>query len=130
MNKTRIVSGLVSLVAIATLVGCSEVNSDLEDENRAFVYTITEKPTAYQEADRLGIWYPASDFEPLGLYLAPNRPIEIHVTNTQGNSQPKLLVGTYSRYEYADVPTVYELAAGWNTIADPEGGLLYLQFVT
>jgi len=130
MNRKKIVSGLVPLLVIATSVGCSGDHSDLEDENRAFVYAITEKPTAYQEADRLGIWYPASDFEPLGLYLTPNRPIEIHVENTQGNSQPKLLVGTYSRYTYADVPTVYELAAGSNTIADPEGGLLYLQFVT
>jgi len=130
MNKTRIVSGLVPLVVIATLVGCTEVHSDLEDENRAFVYTITEKPTAYQEADRLGIWYPASDFEPLGLYLSPDQPIEIDVENTRGNTQPRFLVGTYSRYEYGDVPTVYELAAGRNTITDPEGGLLYLQFVT
>jgi len=130
MKKTRIVSGLVSLVVIATLVGCSGDHSDLENENRTFVYTITEKPTAYLEADRLGIWFPASDFEALGLYLAPNRPIEVHVKNTNGNSQPKLLVGTYSRYKYADVPTVYELAAGCNTIVDPTGGLLYLQFVT
>jgi len=130
MKKTRIVSGLVSLVVIATLVGCSGDHSDLENENRTFVYTIIEKPTAYLEADRLGIWFPASDFEALGLYLAPNRPIEVHVKNTNGNSQPKLLVGTYSRYKYADVPTVYELAAGCNTISDPKGGLLYLQFVT
>ena len=130
MNKSGIVSGLVSLLVIATLVGCSEDNSDLEDENRPFVYTITEKPTAYQEADRLGIWFPASDFEPLGLYLSPDQPVEIDVRNIRGNSQPKLLVGTYSRYKYADVPTVYELAAGCNTISDPKGGLLYLQFVT
>ena len=130
MNSTRIVSGLVSLMVIATLVGCSGDHSDLENENRASVYTITEKPTAYQEADRLGIWYPASDFEPLGLYLPPDQPIEIDVKNLRGDSLPRLLVGTYSRYKYADVPTVYELAAGWNTIADSEGGLLYLQFVT
>jgi hypothetical protein len=131
MNKTRIVSGLSSLLVIATLVGYAEENdSDLEDVNRTFVFTITEKPTAYQEADRLGIWFPASDFEPLGLFLSPDQPVEIDVRNIRGNSQPKLLVGTYSRYKYADVPTVYELAAGRNTIADPEGGLLYLQFVT
>ena len=123
MNKTRIVAGLLSLAAIATLVACA-------GENRTSVYAITEKPTAYQEADRLGIWFPASDFEPLGLYLAPNQSIEINVRNIQGDSQPKLLVGTYSRYKYGDVPTVYELTVGSNTITDPEGGLLYLQFVT
>jgi len=130
MNTTRIGSGLVSLVVVATFVGCSGDHSVLENEDRAFVYTITEKPTAYQEADRLGIWFPASDYEPLGLYLSPDQPIEIDVENIRGNTQPRLLVGTYSRYEYGDVPTVYELAAGRNTIADPEGGLMYLQFVT
>jgi hypothetical protein len=123
MNKTRIVAGLLSLAAIATLVACA-------GENRTSVYAITEKPTAYQEADRLGIWFTASDFEPLGLYLSPDQPIEIDVKIIQGNSQPKLLVGTYSRYKSDEVPTVYDLAAGSNTINDSQGGLLYLQFVT
>jgi hypothetical protein len=123
MNKARIVSGLVSLLVIATLVACT-------DENRTFVYTITEKPTAFQEADRLGIWFPASDFEALGLYLSPDETIDIDVRNIRDDSQPKLLVGTYSRYKSDEVPTVYELAAGPNTITDSKGGLLYLQFVT
>jgi hypothetical protein len=123
MNKTRIVAGLASILVIATLAAHAE-------EYRIFVYTITEKPTAYQEADRLGIWFPASDFEPLGLYLSPDQSIEIDVKNIRGNSHPKLLVGTYSRYKYDDVPTVYELTTGSNTITDPLGGLLYLQYVT
>jgi outer membrane lipoprotein-sorting protein len=131
MNKARIVSGLVSLLVIATIVAYAEENhSGLEDEGRTFVYTITEKPTAYQEADRLGIWFPASDFEPLGLYLSPDQAIEIKVRNIRGNTQPRLLVGTYSRYKYEDVPTVYDLVAGPNAITDSQGGLLYLQFVT
>jgi hypothetical protein len=131
MNKTRIVSGLSSLLVIATLaVHAEELYSDLEGENRVFAYTITEKPTAYQEADRLGIWFPASDFEPLGLYLSPEQPIEIDVKNIRGTSQPKLLVGTYSRYKAEEVPTVYDLVDGPNTITDSQGGLLYLQFVT
>ena len=38
MNKTRIVSGLSSLLVIATLVGYAEENySDLEDVNRTAV---------------------------------------------------------------------------------------------
>ena len=122
MNKTRIVSGLSSLLVIAT--------SAVHSENRSFAYTITEKPTAYQEADRLGIWFPASDFEALGLYLSPDEPIEIDVKNIRGTSQPKLLVGTYSRYKSDEVPTVYDLVDGPNTITDSQGGLLYLQFVT
>ncbi len=114
---------LLPLLFIAALVACA-------GESSTGVYTITEKPTALQEADRLGIWYPASDFDPLGLYLSPDQSIEIDVRNTKGNTQPKLLVGTYSRYKYDDVPTVYDLTVGSNTISDPLGGLLYLRFVT
>ena len=62
--------------------------------------------------------------------LKSSGKIEVDVKNIRGNSQPKLLVGTYSRYKYADVPTVYDLVAGPNTITDSKGGLLYLQFVT
>jgi hypothetical protein len=131
MNKTRIALRLLSLLFIATLVGCAGENySRQEEERRTVVYTMAEKPTAYHEADRLGIWFPASDFEPLGLYLSPDQSIEIDVKNIRGNSHPKLLVGTYSRYKYEDVPTVYELTTGSNTITDSLGGLLYLQYVT
>ncbi len=131
MNETRITLGLLSVLFIAALVGCAEeYYSEKEEENRTFVYTMTEKPTAYQEADRLGIWFPASDFEALGLYLYPDQSIEIDVKNIKGNTQPSLLVGTYSRYKYDDIPTVYDLTVGSNTITDPLGGLLYLRFVT
>ena len=116
---------LLPLLFIATLAGCER-----QEESRSLVYTIAEKPTAYQEADRLGIWFPASDFDPLGLYLPPDQPIEITVRNIKGDTQPTLLVGTYSRYQYDDVPAVHQLSAGSNTITDPTGGLLYLQFVT
>ncbi len=125
MNEKRVALRLFCLLLIATLAGC-----DRHEERHTFVYTIAEKPTAYQEADRLGIWFPASDFDPLGLYLPPDQSIEIVVKNIKGDSQPRLLVGTYSRYKYEDVPTVYELSAGNNTISDSTGGLLYLQFVT
>lgn len=125
MNEKRATLRLFSLLLIATLAGC-----DRHEERHTFVYTIAEQPTAYQEADRLGIWFPASDFDPLGLYLPPDQSIEIVVKKIKGDSQPRLLVGTYSRYKYEDVPTVYELSAGNNTISDSTGGLLYLQFVT
>jgi len=120
MSKASFLSGLVVVLVFASLSSCS--NSS--------VYTVVEKPSAYQEADRLGIWYPASDFEPLGLYLAPDQSIDVHVKNTKGDIQPRLLVGTYSRYEYDDEPTVYTLSEGRNKVTDPIGGLLYLQFVT
>ena len=125
MKNKRVALRLLSVLFIATLAGC-----DRNEERHAFVYTIAEKPTAFQESDRLGIWYPASDFDPLGLYLPPDQSIDIVVRNIKGDSQPRLLVGTYSRYTYDDVPTVYDLTAGSNTITDPNGGLLYLQFVT
>ena len=123
MCKTKIVLVLLSLLFTATLIAGGK-------ESHTLVHTITEKPTAYQEADRLGIWYPASDFDALGLYLPPGQSIEIDVGNTRGDSQPKILVGTYSRYKYGDVPSVYDLMPGSNTVTDPQGGLLYLQFVT
>jgi len=123
MCKTKIVLVLLSLLFTATLIAGGK-------ESHTLVHTITEKPTAYQEADRLGIWYPASDFDALGLYLPPGQSIEIDVGNTRGDSQPKILVGTYSRYKYGDVPSMYDLMPGSNTVTDPQGGLLYLQFVT
>lgn len=98
--------------------------------NSATTYTIKEKPNSFKEADRLGQWFRASDFDAVGLYLPPKQPIEINVKNLKGNTQPKLLVGTYSRYLAADEPTVYDLVAGDNSITDPIGGLLYLKYVT
>jgi len=131
MTKNKNVWCLFSLSISAMFVACAgSSNSESGAENHRAVYVIAEKPTAYQEADRLGIWFPASDFEPLGLYLPPDQAIEISVRNITGDTQPKLLVGTYSRHKYDDVPTVYDLSAGSNIVSDPEGGLLYLQFVT
>jgi len=129
MNTRRITLGLLPVLFIATQVGFA-AGENTSKQGGGNTYTITEKPTAYQEADRLGIWYPASDFEPLGLHLAPGQTIDVSVKNTSGNNQPKLLVGTYSRYKAGDVPTVYDLAAGSNSISDSKGGLLYLQYVT
>ncbi len=125
MNERRFALRLLSVLFFALVAGC-----DRNGETHATVYTIAEKPTALQEADRLGIWFSASDFDPMGLYLPPDQPIEINVRNIKGDSQPTLLVGTYSRYKYDDEPAVYYLSAGTNTISDSTGGLLYLQFVT
>ena len=122
-------------MSISTIIiSCGDAgNAEQEpntQENADNVFTITEKPTAMQEADRLAIWFPASDFEPVGIYLAPNESIKIEVENRKGTTQPKLLVGTYSRYKSNEVPTEHDLAAGRNTISDKKGGLLYLKYVT
>jgi len=135
-KKIRIAMKLVILIVFISFINCSKENtsiisSDEQTDNYfSLVYTIEEKPTAYNEADRLGIWYPASDFEPVGLYLPPGKAIEINVKNFEGNTQPKLLVGTYSRTKWNDKPTVYSLIEGDKTITDTNGGLLYLKYVT
>jgi len=116
---------ILLLIIVAGFIGCAGDNY-----THSFVYTIEEKPTAYNEADRLGIWFPASDFEVVGIYLPPRQPIKVSVKKLKGNTEPKLLVGTYSRYKAEDVPTVYDLVAGNNTVTDSAGGLLYLQYVT
>ncbi len=129
---------LLVLLFITSLIACSEKeiqeDDNIDDDNTeivfSLVYKISEKPTGMNEADRLGIWYPVSDFDAVGIYLPPGQPIEINVENIIGNTQPKLLVGTYSRHKANDVPTVYSLRAGLNEITDPEGGLLYLRYVT
>jgi len=137
-NKFKILMSSIVLVLVVglALISCTKENTtepssdEQTGNNLPPVYVITEKPSAYKEADRLGIWYPVSDFEAVGIYLPPGAAIGIHVKNLKGNSQPKLLVGTYSRYNAGDVPTVYDLVTGDNTVTDSKGGLLYLRYVT
>ncbi len=135
MNKVKIAIRLLPLAFIAILVACADNDSaqqkSKEQNNEiANVYTLVEKPSSIKEAERLGQWFPASDFDALGIYLPPGQPIEIGVNNLRGSTQPKLLVGTYSRYLAEDEPTVHDLVAGQNSITDKTGGLLYLQYVT
>jgi hypothetical protein len=99
-------------------------------KDSTLVYIIQEKISAAQEAKRLGQWYPASDFEPVGLYLPPGQAIEIELKVLEGSSMPSLLVGTYSRIKWSDKPAVYHLDEGNNVIADDVGGLLYLKYVS
>ena len=120
---------IAGLLADAGVISEDQISGE-QDNSPVNVFILDEKPSGIKEADRLGIWFPASDFEPLGLYLSPDQSIEIVVKNIKGNTQPKLLVGSYSRYKSDDVPTTYDLTAGSNTITDSPGGLLYLRFVT
>jgi len=144
-SETQIKFGFrwVMLIMLVGLMGCTDKDnlqpfddpvadndSSLVTAIDSLVYFIDRKPTAYNEADRLCIWYPASDFEPVGIYLPSGKAIEINVKNLEGSSQPKLLVGTYSRIKWNDRPTVYILNEGDNTITDPHGGLIYLKYVS
>jgi len=137
MNSIVFVIRFMSLFLIIGLISCggsSDSDSDdspvVPDNSTEIIYTITEKTSSFQEADRLGQWYRASDFDAIGLYLPANRQLELTVNNIEGNRQPQLLVGTYSRYKASDTPTVYNLVAGYNSIIDPDGGLLYIKYVT
>lgn len=126
---------VLPIVFVASLIACGGESSTQQlpseqNNGSASVYTLVEKPSGTKEAERLGQWFPASDFEAVGIYLPPGETIEIHVRNIRDNTQPKLLVGTYSRYLAEDVPTVHDLVAGQNSITDQKGGLLYLQYVT
>jgi len=129
--------GFILLIAfLAILISCSKkatpdlpVKETIENDT-TLVYVISEKPSGIKEANRLGQWLPSSDFEATGLYLPPKQQIKIHVKNIEGNTQPKLLVGTYSRYKWQDRPAEYTLKEGINSITDYTGGLLYLRYVT
>lgn len=98
MKKLRSTMKKFLLLIVAGLIACAG-----ENNTPSLIYTIEEKPSGYKEADRLGQWFPASDFEAVGIYLPPGQPINVSVKNLKGNSQPKLLVGTYSRYKAGDV---------------------------
>ncbi len=76
--KTR----LLLLVFTASLIACSGESSapqSSEGQNNDFanVFTLVEIPSGIKEAERLGQWFPASDFEALGIYLPPGQAIEI-----------------------------------------------------
>jgi hypothetical protein len=130
LNILIILFVALDLISCADKVGSKPSSDEQTNNNFSLVYAINEKPSGMKEADRLGIWYPISDFEAVGLYLSPGQPIEIDVKNIEGNSEPKLLVGTYSRYKAGDVPTTINLITGNNTVTDYKGGLLYLRYVT
>jgi len=128
--------GFLVLMVVIGILSCTKENGpdpfpDEQTENDSrLVYVISEKFNAVKEASRLGQWYPASDFEPVGLYLPPGQSIEIELKILEGSSMPKLLVGTYSRVKWHDTPTPYTLGEGTNSITDSEGGLLYLKYVS
>ncbi|ASZ09751.1 M60 family metallopeptidase [Chitinophaga pendula] len=94
------------------------------------VITISEQPSGSKEATRLQQGNPASDFTPTGFYLPPNGTLKVQVQQLSGSRLPRILIGTYSRYENKWDPTSYQLQAGENTITDPLGGLIYIRYIT
>lgn len=104
--------------------------SDDHTHSNPITYTITEKPSAVREAKRLQQWFPASDFEPVGLYLPAKKKIEVNIEKVKGNSLPVLLVGTYSRHAPHYKPIEHKLKVGKNIIRDNRGGMVYLRYVS
>ncbi|WP_439506712.1 M60 family metallopeptidase [Sediminibacterium sp.] len=89
---------------------------------------INETVSGTKEAERLAQNFRASDFSTTGFYLPAFTPMEIEVTQINGNRLPTLLVGTYSRYQSKWDPTSHTLNNGINTITDASGGIIYLRF--
>ena len=86
---------------------------------------------AIAERNRLAIGNPWSDFDPTGFYLPPNTTMQISVQQLTGSARPKILVGTYSRYEVKNNPQEFTLTTGTNNItADQYGGLVWVRFGT
>jgi hypothetical protein len=81
------------------------------------------------EAARLGQRFPASDFYTTGLYMPAGSEASLNVEILQaGSGTPRLLIGTYSRYQDKWDPTQIDLKEGDNVIQAEKGGLLYIRY--
>jgi hypothetical protein len=94
------------------------------------IQVFNELKSGTAEGSRLNIT-PWSDFEATGFYLAPNATLQVSVEQLTGTAKPKILVGTYSRYEVKNNPQEFSLTTGTNNItADQYGGLIWVRFGT
>jgi hypothetical protein len=87
--------------------------------------TLTGKPDATSEQERLQLDMKPTDFEYTGLYLPATTPLSIQVEALQGEVTPSLLVGTFDLDDRE--LRVLELSPGTNTVTDEFGGILYLR---
>ncbi|MCT4587790.1 MAG: M60 family metallopeptidase [Carboxylicivirga sp.] len=88
--------------------------------------------SAHAEAERLGLSFFFSDFEPTGVYLKSNATLTLNVSLLEGSEYPELLVGTYSRgTDWNRQPQSYRLQSGLNTISvKGQGGMVYVRYIT
>lgn len=84
------------------------------------------------EADRLGLRFSFSDFEPTGIYIKPNSILTLNLQLLEGYMLPEILIGSYSRGDHWNTqPTSLELQSGLNTInVGSEGGMLYIRYTS
>jgi len=94
------------------------------------IQTFQEKPSGQREARRLGQSNPASDFTSTGLFVPPNTDLVLYVEQLEpGSGIPRLLIGSYSRYQARWDPRSVNLTTGLQTITgDALGGLLFIRY--
>lgn len=125
------------ILIVILLQACSKSSPDNPNEQEnpieigfEEVQEFDETWSAQAEAVRLGQRAFASDFTATGFYLPPNTPLILEVEElVVGSREPRLLIGTYSRYSAKANPTAIMLTPGTNTIqGDEHGGLLYIRY--
>ncbi|WP_144596809.1 putative mucin/carbohydrate-binding domain-containing protein [Bacillus cereus] len=84
------------------------------------VFQLPGKGSVEDEKERLKYAYEFSPNEPTGIYVEPNEEITIEI---KGNQSIKAFIGTHS-YD-KEAPKEFDLKPGKNTIASPNGGILY-----
>lgn len=109
------------------------VEDDVEEHHTPETLITTlqfnETTSGQVEAARLGQRFPASDFHVTGLYLPVGGEVTINLEYQQaGSGEPKLLIGTYSRYSDKWDPTQIDLHEGEQTVNGEQGGLLYIRY--
>ncbi|MFD1770351.1 M60 family metallopeptidase [Sphingobacterium suaedae] len=128
---------LVATCVAGSFISCQKQTGNLvpvQQDSLAISYdtiqTFLEKPSGSKEAKRLGQSNPASDFTSTGLYLPPNTDLTLYVEQeAAGTGVPRLLIGSYSRYEARWDPRSVNLTTGLQTIAgDAQGGLLFVRY--
>jgi hypothetical protein len=115
LNRKRLLLALVLLCVLQPLGFAA-----------TYTLTLTGKPGAERERERLQLDMKLGDFEYTGLYLSANTALMIQVNTLQGDVTPSLLVGTFDLDD--SEPRVLELNPGANTVTDEQGGVLYLRF--
>lgn len=95
------------------------------------VQEFEEIKSSAAENTRLALGSYWTDFDPTGFYLPPNTTLQVNVEQLTGSTLPKILIGTYSRYQDKWNPQEIQLTAGVNEItADQYGGLVWVRFGT
>ncbi|MEU4448287.1 M60 family metallopeptidase [Actinosynnema sp. NPDC050801] len=98
---------------------------------------MTALPSAGSERERLRAAFRRADFQPIGFYLPPHRPLTVHSypSGARGGSTLELMVGVPGLVEHdtqegpGKEPRTYPLNTGITRITDPLGGVLSVRYV-